>query len=108
MRTDGDKDEECSPPLGVMDHAQEAGEEMDKMDACLQCGLCVEVCPVERSGASSFLARLMGESTPEAATWRCTSCWLCQAACPLNLDIHSLVIAARRESDAPPAYAGGY
>jgi len=75
-------------------------------NVCLACGLCVVDCPVERAGGASFLRRIIeGE---EGSAWLCASCWLCQAACPEEVDIHARMIQARRGEPAPASYSGSY
>jgi heterodisulfide reductase subunit C len=73
---------------------------------CLACGICIERCPVEQAGGKSFLRRLLQDE--DGSAWVCTSCWLCQAVCPENLDIRTLIFKARRDGAPPPAHSGSY
>jgi heterodisulfide reductase subunit C len=69
---------------------------------CTQCGSCREVCIVERLGGHSITSFLCGEE--EYSSWHCSSCWRCQEACPEGVDIHSIMMAKRREEEAPGAH----
>ena len=77
---------------------------MDKV--CPACGLCVANCPVEQAGGASFLRRIIEGA--EASAWLCASCWLCQMVCPEELDIHALMIQARRREPAPVSYSESF
>jgi heterodisulfide reductase subunit C len=70
------------------------------LENCTQCGLCREVCTVERMGAHSVTSFLSGEK--EYSSWLCSSCWRCQEVCPEGVDIHAIMMANRRE-EMPPA-----
>lgn len=76
---------------------------MNRPDACLQCGLCVTVCPVEMVGGRAIVSFLAGEETAYSV-WACTSCWRCQEACPAGVDIHGLMMDRRRRGPAPEGY----
>lgn len=79
---------------------------MTRPEACLGCGLCVDVCPVERAGGRAFVSSLAGDGS-EAQTggaWLCTSCWQCQEACPAGVEIHTLMMEQRRREPAPEGY----
>jgi heterodisulfide reductase subunit C len=68
---------------------------------CTRCGLCRDVCIVERLGGHSITSFLCGEK--EYSSWLCSSCWRCQEACPEGVDIHSVMMAKRREEEVPGA-----
>lgn len=69
---------------------------------CTQCGLCREVCIVERLGAHSITSFLCGED--EYSSWLCSSCWRCQEACPQGVDIHAIMMLKRREQEPPAGH----
>lgn len=73
---------------------------------CTQCGLCRNVCIVERLGGHSITSFLCGEE--EYSSWQCSSCWRCQEVCPEGVDIHSLMMAKRREEEAPAAHEANF
>jgi heterodisulfide reductase subunit C len=67
---------------------------------CTQCGLCRDVCIVERLGAHSITSFLCGEEG--YSSWLCSSCWRCQEVCPQGVDIHSIMMEKRRDEEPPP------
>jgi heterodisulfide reductase subunit C len=69
---------------------------------CTQCGLCREVCIVERLGAHSITSFLCGEE--EYSSWLCSSCWRCQEVCPHGVDVHSIMMEKRREEEPPAGH----
>jgi heterodisulfide reductase subunit C len=69
---------------------------------CTHCGLCREVCIVERLGAHSITSFLSGDD--EYSSWLCSSCWRCQEVCPQGVDIHTIMILKRREQEAPAGH----
>jgi heterodisulfide reductase subunit C len=64
------------------------------------------VCIVERLGAHSITSFLSGEE--EYSSWLCSSCWRCQEVCPEGVDIHSIMMAKRREEEAPGAHEANF
>lgn len=72
------------------------------LKGCTQCGLCREACIVERLGAHSITSFLCGED--DYSSWLCSSCWHCQEVCPQEVDIHSIMMAKRRQEQPPPAH----
>jgi heterodisulfide reductase subunit C len=72
------------------------------LKGCTQCGLCREVCIVERLGAHSITSFLGGEE--EYSSWLCSSCWRCQEVCPQGVDIHSIMMEKRRDEEPPPGH----
>lgn len=73
---------------------------------CTQCGLCRDVCIVERLGGHSITSFLCDEE--EYSSWLCSSCWRCQEVCPEGVDIHSVMMARRREEQAPGAHEANF
>jgi len=73
---------------------------------CTQCGRCRDVCIVERLGGHSITSFLCGEE--EYSSWQCSSCWCCQEVCPEGVDIHSIMMAKRREEEAPGAHQANF
>lgn len=69
---------------------------------CTRCGMCREVCIVEKLGAHSITSFLCGED--DYSAWLCSSCWLCQEVCPARVDIHAVMMEKRREEKAPPGH----
>ena len=69
---------------------------------CTRCGLCREVCLVEKLGGHSITSFLCGEENYSA--WLCSSCWLCQEVCPADVDIHAIMMEKRREEKAPTGH----
>lgn len=72
------------------------------LEGCTQCGLCREVCIVERLGGHSITSFLGGKE--EYSSWLCSSCWRCQEVCPQRVDIHAIMMAKRREEEPPAGY----
>lgn len=72
------------------------------MKNCTQCGLCAQVCMVERLGGRSIASFLNGRE--QYSPWLCSSCWSCQEVCPESIDIHQLMLEKRREKEAPEGY----
>ena len=66
---------------------------------CTRCGLCRDVCLVEKLGGHSITSFLCGED--DYSAWLCSSCWLCQEVCPADVDIHAIMMEKRREEKAP-------
>ncbi|NIN69276.1 MAG: hypothetical protein GTO63_32255 [Anaerolineae bacterium] len=74
------------------------------LEDCTQCGLCREVCIVERLGAQSITSFLCGNS--DYSSWLCSSCLRCQEVCPQDVDIHAIMMEKRREEEPPAGYRG--
>lgn len=72
------------------------------LEGCTQCGLCREVCIVERMGAHSITSFLSGDE--EYSSWLCCSCWRCQEVCPQGVDIHAIIMIKRREEEPPAGH----
>ncbi len=75
---------------------------------CIQCGTCVQVCPVERVGGHAIVTFLADPEATEYSAWLCTSCWRCHEACPVEVDIYGLMMAQRRREAAPDGYQAGF
>ena len=76
--------------------------------ACTQCGTCVSVCPVEMVGGHAIVTFLANPDTVDYSVWLCSSCWRCHEACPSGVDIHGLMMAARRRERAPAWYQASF
>lgn len=76
------------------------------LEDCTQCGLCREVCIVERLGAHSITSFLCGGS--DYSSWLCSSCWRCQEVCPQDVDIHAVMMKKRREEEPPAGHRASY
>jgi heterodisulfide reductase subunit C len=72
------------------------------LKGCTQCGLCRDVCIVERLGAHSITSFLCGED--DYSSWLCSSCWRCQEVCPQGVDIHAIMMEKRRDEEPPPQH----
>ena len=72
------------------------------LEDCTRCGLCREVCIVEKLGAHSITSFLCGDE--EYSSWLCSSCWRCQEVCPQGVDIHSIMMEKRRHEEPPPGH----
>jgi heterodisulfide reductase subunit C len=77
-------------------------------DACVQCGTCVSVCPVEMVGGHAIVTFLADPDATDYSAWLCTSCWRCQEACPEGVDIYGLMMAQRRCEQAPVGYRAAF
>lgn len=69
---------------------------------CTRCGLCREVCIVERLGGHSITSFLCGDEN--YSSWLCSSCWRCQEICPQGVDIHTIMMLKRREQEPPAGH----
>ena len=81
---------------------------MKHPDACIQCGTCVTVCPVEMVGGHAIVTFLADPDATDYSVWLCTSCWRCQEACPEGVDIYGLMMEQRRREPAPAGYQAAY
>ncbi len=77
-------------------------------EACLQCGACVAVCPVEMVGGHAIVTFLADPESTDYSVWLCTSCWRCQEACPQGVDIYGLMMEQRRREPAPDGYRAAF
>jgi len=77
---------------------------MKHPDACIQCGDCVTVCPVEKVGGHAIVSFLADPDTVDYSVWLCTSCWRCHETCSTGVDIYGLIMAQRRREQAPAGY----
>jgi len=76
------------------------------LEGCTQCGLCREVCIVERMGAHSITSFLSGDE--DYSSWLCSSCWRCQEVCPQGVDIHAIMMVKKREEEPPAGYVANF
>ncbi len=77
---------------------------MNHPEACIQCGTCVTVCPVEKVGGHAIVTFLADPDAAGYSVWLCTSCWRCQEVCPAGVDIYGLMMEQRRREEAPAGY----
>jgi heterodisulfide reductase subunit C len=73
---------------------------------CTRCGLCREVCLAEKLGQHTITSLLSGGDCYSA--WRCSCCQLCQEICPEGVDVHRVMVSARRREPAPEPYRRGF
>jgi heterodisulfide reductase subunit C len=69
------------------------------VENCTHCGLCREVCLVEKLGGHTITSLLSGGDAYSA--WLCSCCQLCQEVCPEGVDIHQVMVSERRREPAP-------
>ena len=81
---------------------------MKHPEACIECGTCVDVCPVEMVGGHAIVTFLADPDAADYSVWLCTSCWRCQEACPADVDIYGLMMQERRRQQAPAGYQASY
>lgn len=81
---------------------------MKHPESCIQCGTCVDVCPVEMVGGHAIVTFLADPEATDYSVWLCTSCWRCQEACPAGVDIYGLMMQQRRREAAPPGYRDAF
>ena len=72
--------------------------------ACIQCGMCVTVCPAEMAGGHAIVTFLADPDADDYSVWLCSSCWRCQEACPVDVNIHELMMEQRRREQPPAGY----
>lgn len=98
-----------APVLGAGTKAELTWKNRLDVLTCSECGRCQEVCPAWATGkvlspkAMVTAIRDADEDTPlvggvisAQALWDCTNCGACVAACPLDIELLSLVSAMRR------------
>jgi len=78
--------------------------ELKHPEACIQCGTCVTVCPVEMVGGHAIVTFLADPEASDYSVWLCSSCWRCQEACPAGVNIYELMMEERRRQPAPGGY----
>jgi heterodisulfide reductase subunit C len=77
-------------------------------EACIQCGLCVEVCPVEKVNGHAIVTFLADPAADDYSVWLCCSCWRCHEICPVDVDIYGLMMAQRRREEPPAGYRDAF
>jgi heterodisulfide reductase subunit C len=77
---------------------------MKHPDACIRCGTCVTVCPVEMVGGHAIVTFLADPDATDYSVWLCSSCWRCQEVCPAGVNIYELMMEQRRRQQAPAGY----
>ena len=81
---------------------------MKHPEACIQCGACVTVCPVEMVGGHAIVTFLADPGAAGYSAWLCTSCWRCQEACPAGVNVYELMMEERRRQQAPAGYQAAF
>ena len=81
---------------------------MKHPDACIECGTCVTVCPVEMVGGHAIVTFLADPDATDYSVWLCSSCWRCQEACPAGVNIYELMMTQRRREQAPGGYQAAF
>ena len=81
---------------------------MKHPQACIQCGICVTVCPVEKVGGHAIVTFLADPEATDFSVWLCTSCWRCQEACPTGVNIYELMMQERRHEPPPSGYQAAF
>ena len=81
---------------------------MNHPDDCIQCGTCVTVCPVEMVGGHAIVTFLANPDATDYSAWLCTSCWRCQEACPVDVNVYELMMEQRRREPAPAGYQAAF
>ncbi len=74
---------------------------------CIQCGLCRDVCLIEKIGYESLVTFSSGASDKESLAWICANCWQCQEECPQGVNIIQEKHRMQRELPHPPAIKNG-
>ena len=82
--------------------------EVKRPEACIQCGTCVTVCPVEMVGGHAIVTFLADPEATNYSVWLCSSCWRCQEACPAGVNIYELMMEERRRQAAPGGYQDAF
>jgi Fe-S oxidoreductase len=81
------------------------------MTLCYQCGVCTAICPLRATGNPPSVRKLIRSAQAGLALdsndpWLCTTCKLCEFACPRGVPIvdvlHALRTIAFSEHKAPP------
>ena len=81
---------------------------MKHPEACIECGACVAVCPVEMVGGHAIVTFLADPGAAGYSAWLCTSCWRCQEACPAGVNVYELMMEERRRQQAPAGYQAAF
>jgi len=81
---------------------------MNHPESCIQCGICVDVCPVEKVGGHAIVTFLADPGAADYSVWLCTSCWRCQEACPADVNVYELMMQERRREEAPAGYQAAF
>jgi heterodisulfide reductase subunit C len=59
-------------------------------------------------GGHAIVTFLADPQADDYSVWLCSSCWRCTEACPSGVDIHCLMMAARRRQPAPAWYQASF
>ena len=56
------------------------------------------------AGGHAIVTFLADPDATDYSAWLCSSCWRCQEACPVGIDIHQLMMEQRRRQRTPAGY----
>ncbi len=91
---------------GIVPYAQDELKTVSSVEACINCGICINYCPVVRAvGVDMFtgprsIAMELSRSPPEFwscadKVYLCTGCGTCREVCPRRVDIPEVVNLVR-------------
>ncbi|HEX3011513.1 MAG TPA: hypothetical protein VHQ70_05660 [Syntrophomonadaceae bacterium] len=72
------------------------------LESCLQCGLCLENCFLEKTGIPSFICFVRDEDTSHI--WTCSNCWTCQDLCPAHINLLEIKWHLQQTFEPPSSY----
>ena len=85
-------------PARISTDRRRAASAAPAYDACIKCGFCVPVCPVEID-AADLLAKLIDDDWEAAAARNlsaCIECRRCDAVCPSEIPLASILGAGKK------------
>lgn len=101
--------------LGPGSRPAEGVAELERFEDCIECGICVSVCPISATDArylgpaalaaawrvvidprTSDAARAMALADVDHGIWRCHTAFECSEACPSNVDPAGAIMNLRR------------
>jgi len=91
----------------------------DKMNLCMQCGVCAGSCPIgnemDNGPRKTFMmvrAGMKEEVLSSSTLWNCTSCYRCYVRCPRGIPVTSIIqglaAVAAKEGYAPKQKVENY